>query len=100
MNATDTSDLNKVRAAALERVTRGERNVKWALLVAAIVEATGLITYLLLMDFHNRLHILLLVMGILIYGTLAAGIFALGAYVNLATQRILKAILLQGESPT
>jgi hypothetical protein len=72
--------------------------VKLAIAAAAVVEAAGLLTFLLLMDFLDRLHWLLLVTAFLIYGTLAIGIIALGAYVNLATQRVLKAISLQGSS--
>jgi hypothetical protein len=37
-------------------------------------------------------------MAFLIYGTLAMGIIALGAYVNLCSQRILKALLV-GDEP-
>jgi hypothetical protein len=95
MNEIERTDLGKVRAAALERVARGERNLKIAIGGAAVAEAGGLASFLLLMNFQDRLHWLLLVMAILIYGTLALGIVALGAYVNLATQRVLKAIALQ-----
>lgn len=97
MTIPETVDLGKVRAAALERVTRGEKYVKRCIMFAAVVEASGLLTYLFLMDFHNRVHVLLLVMGMLVYCTLGVGMFALGAYVNLATQRVLKAILMRGE---
>ena len=92
MNEYQRAELDKVRAAALERVARGERNVKLAIIGAAAIEGLGLLGFLLLMDYHSRLHWLLLVMAFLIYGTLAAGIIALGVYVNLATLRILKAI--------
>jgi hypothetical protein len=98
MNEPDRDVLSEVRAAALARVARGERNVKLAIAGAAVFEAACLLTFLLLMDFHDRLHWLLLVMAFLIYGTLAIGLCALGAYVNLATERVLKAILLHESS--
>ena len=44
------------------------------------------------MDFDERLHWLLLVMTGLIYGTLAFGMCALGAYVRHGMLRILAAI--------
>jgi hypothetical protein len=91
-------DPDRARVAALERVKRGELYVRLAVIAAAVVEAAGLLGFLLLMDFGNRLHLLLLVMAFLIYGTLAMGIIALGAYVNLCSQRILKALLV-GDEP-
>lgn len=93
MNETKRADLDQLRVAALERVKRGERNVQLCIIAAAVIEGCGLLGFLLLMDFGNRLHLLLLVMAFLIYGTLAAGIVALGAYVNLCSRRIVKAIL-------
>ena len=97
MNRTDTPDLGNVRVAALERVDRGRRNLTRAIIAVAVVEATLLVTFLLLMDYRDRLHWLLLVAALLVYCTLGLGLIALGAYVNLVTQRILKAIALQGE---
>jgi uncharacterized membrane protein YbhN (UPF0104 family) len=97
MNRTNAPDLGNVRVAALERVDRGRRYLTWAIIAVAMVEATLLVTFLLLMDYRDRLHWLLLVAALLVYCTLGLGLVALGAYVNLVTQRILKAIALQGE---
>jgi hypothetical protein len=97
MIANEQINLDKVRADALERVKQGERYVRRTIAAAAVVEATGIVAFLLLMDFGNRLHVLLLVQAFLIYGTLAAGIIALGAYVNLSAQRILKALSLRDD---
>ena len=96
MNDVAPDDPGRIRAAALERVAGDERHVKIAIACAAAVEAAGLIGFLLVMDMHSRLHWLLLIMALLIYGTLALGICALGAYVKLSTERVLKAIALQG----
>jgi uncharacterized membrane protein YbhN (UPF0104 family) len=90
-------DLGNVRVAALERVDRGRRNLTRAIVAVAVAEATLLVTFLLLMDYRDRLHWLLFVAALLVYCTLGLGLVALGAYFNLVTQRILKAIALQGE---
>jgi hypothetical protein len=96
MDDLTPGDPGKVRAAALERVARGERNLKAAIAAAAVFEASGLIAFFLVMDVHDRLHWLLLIAALLIYGTLALGICALGTYVKLSAERVLKAISLQG----
>lgn len=85
-------NVNGVRAAALERMDRTERHYKLAFLAAAIVEASFLAGYLLLADFTNRLHVLLLIAAVAIYSIIALGLVALGAHINRNTLRILKAL--------
>jgi hypothetical protein len=89
---SDTTPLNSVHRAVLTRVDRGRRDFIIALCFVAGTELAGLIGFLLLMDFDERLHWLLLVMAFLIYGTLAVGLIALGAYIRCWLLRLLKAI--------
>jgi hypothetical protein len=54
-------------------------------------QAPGL-SYRLLADFSNRLHVLLLLSTVAVYSILALDRVALGAHVSGCTERILKAI--------
>ena len=53
--------------------------------------------FLLLADFSNRTHTLLLITTIAVYTILAFGLVALGTHVNRNTLRVLKAIELLGQ---
>ena len=85
-------DLDTVRAAALARIDRSERNFKLAFIGAAIVESLFLVTFLLLADFSNRMHVLLLISIVSCYTIVALGLFALGAHINRGIARVLKAV--------
>lgn len=85
-------NVDGVRASALERIDRTERQYKLAFLAAAFVEAGFLAGYLLLADFTNRLHVLLLIAAVAIYSLIALGLVALGVHINRNTLRILKAL--------
>lgn len=91
------TDLNGIRRATLARVEKSERARRLWIAAAAVIEATCLIVFILLADFHNRLHLLLLVGAGLVYGTLAMGILALGAFTQSWCLRILNAIELLDE---
>lgn len=90
-------NLNYVRGAALDRIEKSERHMKWALFGAAIFECLFLVTMLWAMERGNRTHLLLLVATIGSYTVIALGLIVLGAYVNRCTARVLKAIELVGE---
>lgn len=95
----DAGPIEEARRGALNRVDQAERSYKLAFLAAAAVESAFLVAYLLLADFSNRLHALLLIAAVAIYSIVALGLVALGAYVKRCTLRILKAIdLAQGGS--
>ena len=85
-------DLDSVRVAALARIDRSERNFKIAFLGAALVESLFLATFLLLADFSNRLHVLLLISTVSCYTIVVLGLVALGAHVNRSVARVLKAV--------
>lgn len=95
---SDVNKVNEVRQTTLDRIERNERHYKVAFICAAIVEACFLASFLLLADFSNRLHVLLLIMTIAIYTILMFGLMALGSHVNRNTLRVLKAIELLGGS--
>ena len=52
-----TANLDAVRAAALARIDRSERNFKLAFYGAMIVETAFVVSFLLLADLSNRLHL-------------------------------------------
>ena len=85
-------NLDSVRAAALARIDRSERNFKLAFIGAAIVESLFMVTFLLLADFSNRVHVLLLISTVSCYTIVVLGLVALGAHVNRGIARVLKAV--------
>lgn len=89
---SETNNINGARMSALDRVDRTERQHKITFFVAAVIEAAFLLGFLLLADFSNRTHLLLLIATIAIYTILALGLVALGSHANRNTLRILRAI--------
>ena len=81
-----------VRRAALDRIDRSERTFKLLLAAVFVIEAVFLGSFVLLADFTNRTHVLLLIASIAIYLMLGLGLFALGAHVDRNTKLVLKAI--------
>jgi len=88
---TDTQ-LDRIRQDALNQITRNERWFKWLVALAALVEAGGLITYLVVMDFGDRLHWLILIAAGLVYLTIAFWTWAMAAHATSRSWRLLKAI--------
>ena len=89
---TEPTDLDNVRAAALERIERVEFGCKLGKLFLITFEAALLACVLITMDFRDRLHWLLLYAALLVYGIWLGGILTLGSYIKYSTQGILKAI--------
>lgn len=85
-------DLDSVRAAALTRIARSERNFKLAFVGAVMVESAFIVSFLLLADFSNRLHVLLLISTVSCYSIVVLGLVALGTHINRGIARILKAV--------
>ncbi len=88
---TDTN-LNGIRKAALDEADGRQKASRWLLVAAATVEGIGLILFLVLMDFSNRLHWLIFIAAALVYGTLALAMFSMGEEMKASFQRVLKAI--------
>jgi len=72
-----------------------ERNFKLAFYGAMFVETAFILSFILLADLSNRLHLLLLISTISCYSIVILGLFALGAHINRAVARVLKAIELK-----
>ena len=85
-------DLNAVRAEALARVERGERNFKLAFFGALVFETLFLVVFLLVADFSNPTHVLLLVATVGGYTVVVLGLVVLGAHVSRGVARVLKAV--------
>lgn len=84
--------LDEVRAAALARIDRSQRNFKLAIAAAFLVESLFIISFFLLADFSNRMHVLLLISTVSCYSIVVIGLVALGAYMNRGIARLLKAV--------
>ena len=89
-------DLDAVRAAALARIDRSERNFRLAFFAAAVVETAFIACFILLADLSNRVHVLLLISTVSCYTIVVLGLFALGAHINRGLARLLKAVELIG----
>ena len=88
-------NFEKIRHQALTQIDRSERNFKLAFYGAVMVEGLFLIAFLMLMEFGNRMHVLLLLASIGIYTIVILGLVALGAHFNRGILRLLTAIELQ-----
>lgn len=92
---SDVNNIEGARRSALDRVDRTERNYKVTFFFAAVIEAAFLLGFLLLADFSDRTHMLMLIATIAIYTLVALGLVALGTHANRNTLRILRAIELR-----
>jgi hypothetical protein len=88
--------LDDILGGVLDTAEKAEKRFIQATLLAGLVEASLLVTFLLVMDFDQRLHWLLLIAAVLTYGTVVAGLVMMGAFINMNTLRVLKAIELIG----
>lgn len=89
--------IDEIRATALKRINRSERNFKLAFFAAIVIESAFVISFLLLADFSNRLHVLLLIATVSSYTIVVLGLVALGAHINRSVLRLMKAIDLLAE---
>jgi hypothetical protein len=88
--------LDDILGSVLDTAEKAEKRFNQATLLAVLVEGSLLVTFLLVMDFGQRLHWLLLIAAVLTYGTVVAGLVMMGAFINMNTLRVLKAIELIG----
>lgn len=94
---SQSGDLDRVRAAALARIDRTERNFKLAFFSAALLEGAFIVSFLFLADLSDRLHLLLLIATVGCYSIIVLGLVALGEYINRGLARVLKAVELGPE---
>ena len=89
---TTQDNVSAARRGALDKIDRTERTDKILFALTALVEALFLAAFLLLADFSNRLHLLLLLAAVATYTIVLLGLFALGAHVSRCTLRVLRAL--------
>ena len=89
---SEKANLDGVRSEVLARINRSERNFKLAFLAAAALEALFLVSFLLVADLTNRMHLLLLIATVGSYSVVVLGLVAMGAHINRSVLRVLKAI--------
>lgn len=90
MNHTDNNDT--LARATLSRIDRAHRHYMGTFIAVALLEGAGLLAFVLLADFSNRTHLLILVAAVLTYGTLGIGLVTLGAYTRWWALRIVRAV--------
>lgn len=96
MNSERTIDSMRVKA--IQGVARTELFFKLCLGLAVLVEAAGLFGLLYFTNFSDRTHRLILMQTLLIYGTLALGIIAIGILVRQSTLRVISALEAQTQA--
>lgn len=92
--------LDEIRGKALDRVEKSERQLKLGIISFAILDTTFFIVFLLMMDFSNKLHLLIFVASAGFYLLLLIGLIVLGLLVRRDTQLVLRAIDLLEERLT
>jgi hypothetical protein len=96
---SEPNHLNGVRSAALDRISKSERNFKLALIAAVLIEGLFFAAFLWVGSLKDRGHVLLLLSTVASYSILIFGLLALGAHVSRNTQLVLRAIELLDEKP-
>lgn len=92
-----TTDRPTAMHAALAAADRRDRMSRMTIYAAALIELLLLAAALMVMDFDNDTHLLILIVGILVYSTLGLGLAALGSRAAAADARLLHAIQLLDE---
>lgn len=86
------NNIDEIRTNTLRQIEKTESYYKLAIVGAGLLEAAFFAAFLLLADFANRSHVLLLIAAVAIYTIVGAGMFALGMHVSRNTLRIIRAI--------
>lgn len=95
---TQSSRLDEIRSNVLDRMERAERNVRLAIMGAAVAEMALFIVAFALVDWSNHLERLIFIFAVLSYTTIAFGLVAVGAHVSRCTARVLGAMDSAGRS--
>lgn len=85
-------DLDSIRAGVLDRMERGARLTRLAILGAAAVEGLLIVIAILRVDWQNDTQVLLFLFSILSYTIIALGLVALGAHVSRVGARVVAAL--------
>lgn len=86
------NDLDNIRQGVLDRMERGDRLVKSAIIGAAVVEGLLLAVAISLADWSNPLHRLVFILSILTYSVVACGLVALAGHISRSVGRVLIAL--------
>lgn len=89
---TSAQDLDGIRHSVLDRMERGDRLVKGAIIAAAILEGLLLVVAIVIADWNNPLDRLVFVLAILTYSVIACGLVALAGHISRSTGRVLIAL--------
>lgn len=89
---TSAQDLDSIRQGVLDRMERGDRLVKGAIMAAAILEGLLLVVAIVIADWSNPLDRLVFVLSILTYSVIACGLVALAGHISRSTGRVLIAL--------
>ena len=85
-------ELDRIRSDTLDKMHRNEFFFKILVAISGIIELSGLVALVLLMDWGNRTHIVVFVAALLVYMTLGMWTWALAARNRVGEQRILRAV--------
>jgi fatty acid desaturase len=85
-------ELDNIRRSVLDRMERGDRLVKWAIIAAAMVEGLLLVAAIFIADWSNPLHRLVFILSILTYSVVACGLVALAGHISRSVGRVLIAL--------
>ena len=93
-----TRGFDEIREDVLRQVDRDARVKRAAILGAASLEGLMLAAALLVIDWSNDTHILLLILSVLSYTSIALGLVALGAHTSRSIAQL--AAALRMDKPT
>lgn len=85
-------DLDSIRQSVLDRMERGDKLVRGAIIAAALVEGLLLAAAIFLADWSNPLQRLVFILSILTYSVIACGLLALAGHISRSTGRVLVAL--------
>ena len=87
-----SKDLDNIRQSVLDRMERGDKLVRSAIIAAAVVEGLLLAAAIFLADWTNPLQRLVFILSILTYSVIACGLLALAGHISRSTGRVLIAL--------
>lgn len=89
---TEPQAPDPIQAEVLARMDRADRRVRLAFVAGAALELAFLVAFLLLADFRQRTHLLILLAAVGGYSIVCAGLLALAAHLNRLALRLTRAL--------
>lgn len=84
--------LDDVRHSVLDRMERGERVMRLSLFGSMALEALMFVAAFRLVDWDNRLHLLIFLFSVFSYFIVVLGLLALAGHVSRSAARVIAAI--------